>query len=71
MTHFAMFTAWSPMRSRSVTILSAAETVRRSVATGCCNNKSFRHSDYHAHKAVYDRGDADKQHERHRNKTAY
>ena len=29
--------AWSPMRSMSVVIFSAAETMRRSPATGCCD----------------------------------
>jgi hypothetical protein len=33
----AMLTAWSPIRSRSLLILSAAMRNRRSTATGCCS----------------------------------
>ena len=38
----AMLAHWSPMRCRSVTIFSAADTVRRSRATGCCCRSSRR-----------------------------
>ena len=39
----AMSEAWSPIRSRSVTIFSAAVIRRRSAATGCCLSRSLVH----------------------------
>ena len=37
-----MSSAWSPIRSMSVIILSAVEIIRRSAATGCCWSSSHR-----------------------------
>ena len=42
-TRWAMFTAWSPMRSRSVTIFIAVVMNRRSPAAGWCRASSSTH----------------------------
>lgn len=38
-----MSSAWSPMRSISVIIFSAADICLKSLATGCCCKRSFKH----------------------------
>ena len=40
----AIFTAWSPIRSRSVMIFKAEVMNRRSAAIGCLNARRFKHS---------------------------
>src|SRR5438128_130013 len=40
---WAMLTAWSPTRSRSLAILSAEVSMRRSRAIGCCRARRLMH----------------------------